>query len=78
VRRPPIIEVAGEGGLAGRRARVGGHTVRKADIEAIGMVYSSSLVALPEALLVEVTAARLAGDAHRIRGAAVWRVAADV
>ena len=26
----------------------------------------------------EVTAARLACDAHRIRGAAVWRVAADV
>jgi hypothetical protein len=26
----------------------------------------------------EVTAARLACDAHRIRGVAVWRVAADV
>ena len=48
-------------------------------MEAIGMVYSSrSARAPPRRRTFGVTAARLACDAHRIRGVAVWRVAADV
>jgi hypothetical protein len=48
-------------------------------MEAIGLVYSSRSARVPRgAATFEVTAARLACDAHRIRGAAAWRVAADV
>jgi hypothetical protein len=49
-----------------------------ADIEAIGMVYSSRSGRAPRgAASLEVTAAQLFCDAHRVR-CAVWRVAADV
>ncbi len=48
-------------------------------MEATGMVYSSRSGALPEAApTFGGDVARLACDAHRIRVAAVWRVAADV
>jgi hypothetical protein len=51
----------------------------RADMEATGMVYSSRSGALPEAApTFGGDVARLACDAHRIRVAAVWRVAADV
>lgn len=49
---------------------------QSADTEATGVVYSSRPGRAPRGRgSHEVTETRLVGDVHRIRGAAVWRVA---